>query len=48
LAQQIKSICVFCGSMSGARPEYAAAARELGELLARQASALSMVADTSA
>jgi uncharacterized protein (TIGR00730 family) len=36
LAQEIKSICVFCGSMSGARPEYAAAARELGELLARQ------------
>jgi uncharacterized protein (TIGR00730 family) len=30
----IRSICVFCGSNSGARPEYAAAARELGELLA--------------
>ena len=30
----IKSICVFCGSSSGARPEYAAVARELGGLLA--------------
>ncbi|MFC0283136.1 TIGR00730 family Rossman fold protein [Camelimonas abortus] len=26
--------CVFCGSGAGARPEYAAAARRLGELLA--------------
>jgi uncharacterized protein (TIGR00730 family) len=30
----IRSICVFCGSSSGVRPQYAAAARELGELLA--------------
>lgn len=30
-----RSICVFCGSASGSRPEYAAVARELGELLAR-------------
>jgi uncharacterized protein (TIGR00730 family) len=36
VAQAIKSICVFCGSTSGARPEYAATARELGELLARE------------
>jgi uncharacterized protein (TIGR00730 family) len=36
LATAIRSICVFCGSASGARPEYAAAARELGELLARE------------
>jgi uncharacterized protein (TIGR00730 family) len=32
----VKSICVFCGSSSGSRPEYAAVARELGELLARR------------
>jgi uncharacterized protein (TIGR00730 family) len=31
----IKSICVFCGSSSGVRPEYAAVAREVGERLAR-------------
>ena len=32
----LKSICVFCGSSRGARPEYAAAARALGaELVAR-------------
>ncbi len=30
----MKSVCVYCGSYSGARPEYAAAARELGDLLA--------------
>lgn len=29
----MKSICVFCGSSSGARPEYAEAARELGRIL---------------
>jgi uncharacterized protein (TIGR00730 family) len=32
----VESICVFCGSNHGARPEYAAAARELGQLLAQQ------------
>jgi uncharacterized protein (TIGR00730 family) len=29
-----RRICIFIGSSAGARPEYAAAARELGELLA--------------
>ncbi len=29
------SICVFCGSSSGARPTYAQAARELGDALGR-------------
>jgi uncharacterized protein (TIGR00730 family) len=29
-------LCVFCGSSAGARPEYAAAARELGAELARR------------
>ena len=31
----LKSICVFCGSAAGARNIYAAAARELGTLLAQ-------------
>ena len=30
----LKRICVFCGSSVGARPRYAAAARELGRTLA--------------
>lgn len=30
----MKSVCVYCGSYPGGRPEYAAAARELGGLLA--------------
>jgi hypothetical protein len=30
----MRSLCVFCGSSPGARPEYAAAARGLGGLLA--------------
>ena len=30
----MKSICVFCGSSPGARPEYTAAARKLGKILA--------------
>ena len=34
MADPIRSICVFCGSASGHRPEYAAVARELGGLLA--------------
>jgi uncharacterized protein (TIGR00730 family) len=36
MAKAIRSICVFCGSTSGERPEYAAAARELGDFLARR------------
>jgi uncharacterized protein (TIGR00730 family) len=31
----LTSVCVFCGSQSGARPGYVAAARELGTWLAR-------------
>src|SRR5512140_3675269 len=31
----MKRICVFCGSFSGARPEYAAAAGDLGAALVR-------------
>lgn len=31
----LKRICVFCGANTGARPEYASAARELAALLAR-------------
>lgn len=30
----MRRICVFCGASAGARPEYAAAARNLGRLLA--------------
>jgi uncharacterized protein (TIGR00730 family) len=30
----VRSVCVFCGSAAGARPGYAAAARELGRALA--------------
>ena len=32
----IKRLCVFCGTNTGARPEYSAAARQLGELLAEE------------
>ena len=32
----MKRIAVFCGSQKGTRPEYAAAAERLGELLARE------------
>ena len=32
----MKRIAVFCGSNKGARPEYPAAAKRLGELLARE------------
>jgi uncharacterized protein (TIGR00730 family) len=32
----IDSVCVFCGSSFGARPEYRRAAEELGALLAKQ------------
>jgi len=32
----VRSVCVFCGSSAGARPEYVAAAQALvGELVAR-------------
>ena len=31
-----KRVCVFCGSMVGARPDYAEAARELGREVARR------------
>ncbi|HEV7366835.1 MAG TPA: TIGR00730 family Rossman fold protein [Gemmatimonadales bacterium] len=34
--RQINRICVFCGTNPGARPEYGAAARELGRLLAEE------------
>jgi uncharacterized protein (TIGR00730 family) len=36
VTRPIRSICVFCGSNSGARPQYADAACELGSLLARR------------
>ncbi|MBI2312655.1 MAG: TIGR00730 family Rossman fold protein [Betaproteobacteria bacterium] len=36
----MKQICVFCGSRSGALPQYRDAAVELGELLARRKIAL--------
>src|SRR5262245_19885940 len=32
----MKRVCVFCGSKSGDRPEYAEAGRRLGSLLARR------------
>ena len=32
----MKRIAVYCGANTGARPEYAAAAKQLGELLARE------------
>ena len=32
----MRGICVFCGSSSGSRPEYRAAAEELGTELARR------------
>ena len=34
--RQINRICVFCGTNAGSRPEYGAAARELGRLLAEE------------
>lgn len=36
----LKSICVFCGSQAGARPEYLEAARTLGAMLADSRMAL--------
>lgn len=32
--QQIKSVCVYCGSQDGSDPVYAAAARAMGDVLA--------------
>jgi uncharacterized protein (TIGR00730 family) len=34
--RQLNRICVFCGTNTGSRPQYGAAARELGALLAEQ------------
>ncbi len=34
--QELKRLAVFCGSNSGANPAYAAAARALGQEMARQ------------
>jgi len=34
--RSFQRICVFCGTNAGARPEYGAAARELGKLLAEE------------
>lgn len=36
----MKAVCVYCGSSPGNRPEYAQAARALGETLAREGLAL--------
>ena len=32
----LNAICVYCGSNAGTRPEYAAAAKAMGEALARR------------
>jgi uncharacterized protein (TIGR00730 family) len=32
--QQVRSVCVFCGSSAGVRPEFAASARQVGTALA--------------
>jgi predicted Rossmann-fold nucleotide-binding protein len=37
----MKRICVFCGSSCGSRPEYRAAAEELGAEMVRQNTASS-------
>lgn len=34
--RQMNRICVFCGTNTGSRPEYGAAARRLGQILAEQ------------
>ena len=34
--QELRSVCVFCGSSQGARPEYVAAARQMGAALAQR------------
>jgi uncharacterized protein (TIGR00730 family) len=38
--QEFRSICVFCGSNFGSRPEYSTAAEQVGELLAGHGIAL--------
>lgn len=38
--QEIRSVCVFCGSSLGVRPEYADAARRLGRVLAHRSQRL--------
>jgi uncharacterized protein (TIGR00730 family) len=38
--QEFRSVCVFCGSNVGSRPEYSAAAEEIGRLLAGRGIAL--------
>ena len=35
-AREIRSVCVYCGSRVGSRPEYAALARAMGAELARR------------
>ena len=37
MSDRLRSICVFCGSLPGVRPEYVAAARDFGTLLATSA-----------
>jgi uncharacterized protein (TIGR00730 family) len=37
---ELKALCVYCGSSSGSRPEYAAQARDFGAELARRGIAL--------
>jgi uncharacterized protein (TIGR00730 family) len=36
MSEALRTVCVFCGSMAGMREAYAAAARALGMILARQ------------
>jgi uncharacterized protein (TIGR00730 family) len=36
LALEMRRVCVFCGSAQGARPEYANAARQFADVLAKQ------------
>lgn len=36
MAKTLRRLCVYCGSGSGGRPEYAAAAKCVGEMLARR------------
>ena len=40
MANPLQRVCVYCASNDGARPEYVAAAREIGTLIAQQGSAL--------
>lgn len=36
MSRSIRSLCVYCGSRNGVRPAYAAAARDLGRLIAAE------------